>query len=113
MNNIRAIPQELLGESFTLIIPNGDGFDEILVRNVRVKKKSAVSDYSSARMRDVSELVIYYDCANSLPHGLDFTAGMQLEYGGELFEVLEAKLFCGTAPHHRRITARKIGTKEG
>lgn len=112
MNNIRPIPAELLRDSFTLIVPAGNDFEQTLVRNVRAVKKSAVSDYASTRMRDAGELTIYYDCANSLPRSMEFTAGMQLEYGGELFEVLEAKLFSSTAPHHWKLTAKKIGNEE-
>lgn len=113
MNNIRPIPMELLGDSFMLIVPFEDSLEQIYVRSVRAVKTGAVSDYSSTRMRDTSELVIYYDCTNSLPQNMEFSAGMQIEYGGELFEVLEAKLFCGISPHHWKLTARRIGNEEG
>lgn len=113
MNTIHPIPPELLNDSATLIVPGESGFEQTYIRNIRAVKKSSVSDYASTRMRDTSELEIYYDCENSLPHRMEFSAGMQLEYGGELFEVLEAKLFCGITPHHWKLTAKKIGNEEG
>ncbi|MGN0651080.1 MAG: hypothetical protein ACI4KM_11635 [Oscillospiraceae bacterium] len=113
MNTICPIPQELLNDAFTLIVPDENGFEQTYIQNVRAVKKSEISDYASTRTRDTSELVIYYDCTNSLPRRMDFCAGMQIEYCGELFEVLEAKQFCGVSAHHWKLTAKKIGNEEG
>lgn len=113
MNAIRPIHAELLKDSFTLIVPDGNGFEEYSVRSVRAESTGSISERYSARMTDTSRLTIYYDCANSLPRALEFCAGMRLEYSGELYEILEAKLFCGVSPHHWKLTAAKIEEKEG
>lgn len=106
---IKPIPDELLGDSFTLAVPTAHGFDKTEISNIRAERTSSVSDYTATRMRDVSELVIYYDCERSYPVGTSFRAGQQAEYCGEVFEILEARLFSGEAPHHWRLKCRHVG----
>lgn len=108
---INPIPDALLGDSFTLLVPTQNGFSRTEVYNVRVERKSAVSDITATRMRDVTELVVYYDCVSSFPEGIEFQAGQQAEYDGEVFEVLEAKLFSGESPHHWKLVCRKTGSR--
>lgn len=106
---INPIPDALLGDSFTLLVPTRNGFSRTEVDNVRVERKSAVSDMTATRMRDVTELVVYYDCVSSYPEGMEFQAGQQAEYDGEVFEILEAQMFSGESPHHWKLVCRKTG----
>ena len=40
---------------------------------------------------------------------LVYEGSVQLEYGGETFEVVSTELFAGEDPHHWRVKARKTG----
>lgn len=106
--NVQPIPAQLLTDEFTLLTPNEDGFARTAVSCVRIEEKSALSDYASMDVRGLSALTIFYDMANSLPQGLSFSAGMGAEYGGALWEITEARLFCADEPHHYTLTARRV-----
>ncbi len=105
---IKPIPDMLLGDSFTLVTPEEDGFRREEIFNVRVERTSAAQDFSSASPKDATKLVAYFDCFASQPVGTVFSAGQQAEYCGEVFEIVEARLFTGDAPHHWKIIGRKI-----
>lgn len=105
---IKPIPDTLLGDNATLIIPEGSGFIRIELSNIRAQRKSSITDYSAGQSRDTTELTVYFDCNSSEPVGMEFTAGEQLEYRGEVYEIIEVKLFAGEAPHHWRLVGRKI-----
>ncbi len=106
---IMPIPDELLGDSITLFEPTDSGYRETEVVNVRVDRTNSVTDFNSAHTRDTTEITIYYDCENSRPSFIDFSAGMQAEYCGERFEIIKVKRYCAVNPHHYTITARKLG----
>lgn len=106
--NIKPIPSELLGDSFTLISPNKyGGTVRTEINNVRVERVNSVTDYTSAA-RDCTELSIWFDCVNSGPEGTEFSAGERAEYLGELFELTEVRTLGADCPHHIKIKARKI-----
>ena len=105
---IRPIPWTLLADACTLLVPDGSGWSSVELSDVRVLWRSRVSEYSSAIVRDNSELTVYYDCTRSSPADASFRAGMQLVYDGERYEILEAQQFCTDRPHHIRITARHV-----
>ncbi len=104
---VKPIPSSLLTDSITLITPTAASVSEQLLTDVRVIRTSAVTNHLASRMRDISEIVVYYDCENSCPTGVEFCAGQSLAYCGELYEITEAILFAGEQPHHYRIKARK------
>lgn len=106
---IRPIDNELLGDSFVLLVPTESGFDRVTVSNVRVEKRSRISDYADTRQRDTSELVIFFDCVNSDSEGREIVAGMQAEYEGVCYQLTEVRLFRAESPHHLRMTAQRIG----
>ena len=106
---LKPIPTLLLCDSFTLKVPGADGYSITSVTDVRVVRKSRISDFTTSRTRDETALTIYYDCTNSYPQGLSFSAGMTAVFCGEEFEILEAVLFSGEQPHHWKLTARKTG----
>ena len=101
--NVKPIPDSLLGDSAELLIPNGSGYDITELDNVRVERTSCVSDYSSQRMRDRTEITVWFDLESSYPADTEFAAGQKLRYLGEEFEVLEARTFIADSPHHVRI----------
>ena len=109
MNGVKPIPAELLTDSAVLLTPNGSGYSRENLDSVRIVRVSAITDYTTGRTRDCTELVMYFDCVNSSPSGTEFTAGQSLEYCGETFEVVSAELFAGEDPHHWRVKARKTG----
>ena len=105
---IRPIPWTLLDSSVTLLVPDENGWSGTLLTNVRVLWRSKVSEYSSAIVRDNSELTVYYDCVRSLPSDTELRAGMRLRYDGEEYEILSAERFGGASPHHVKLLARHI-----
>lgn len=109
MNGVKPIPQELLTDSAELLDPSDYGYSRKALSDVRIVRVSGITDYAAGRIRDCTELVMYFDCVNSSPSEMEFSAGQSLEYCGETFEIISAELFCGEAPHHWRIKARKTG----
>lgn len=106
--NIRPIPLSLLNGSLTLLVPDGDGYSEYELTSVRVVRRSEITDRSAVNVRDISELTVYYDCVNSSPADMEFSAGMLLEQDGVRYEIVRAEEFAAQGPHHVRITARKV-----
>ena len=106
--NVLPIPDELLGGSITLLAPTTSGFEQVDIENVRISRKSVVSDYTATRMRDAAELTVHFDCVNSRPLGQEFSAGMLAEDNGETYELLRAELFSADRPHHWVLKFRKI-----
>ncbi len=109
MSGILPIPSELLTDSAVLKTPSGAGYKTTHLEYVRIIRTSEVTDYTAGRVRDCTEIVMYYDCVNSYPEDVVFSAGQLLEYCGEEYELVKSELFAGEEPHHYRITARKTG----
>ncbi|HCF82985.1 MAG TPA: hypothetical protein DER68_03240 [Ruminococcaceae bacterium] len=107
---VNPIPNNLLGDEFYLCVPTNTGWDETLIENVRVERKSSASGPTDASIRDNSELTIWYDYTNSSPEA-DFAAGARARYYGEIFEITEVKFFRAQELHHCRIKAVKTGGK--
>ena len=105
---VKPIPQELLRDAVTLLVPAASGYESCELSCVRVVRKSAVSDRSAVNVRDVSEITVYYDCVNSSPAGAELSAGMLLESDGVRYEIIRAEEFSALEPHHIRITARRV-----
>ncbi len=104
----RPIPLQLLADEITLMTPTVDGYDSTEIYNVRVQKKSAVREYNSSAVRDISEITVYYDRENSSPQGAEFLAGMLIIHQNMRYEILSAERFAAEQLHHIRITARII-----
>ena len=102
MNGVKPIPAELLTDGAVLLTPTGSGYLRDNLDSVRIVRVSAITDYTTGRTRDCTELVMYFDCVNSSPSGTEFAAGQSLEYCGETYEVVSAELFAGEDPHHWR-----------
>ena len=107
MNGVKPIPAELLTDSAALLTPTASGYSKESISDVRIVRMSGITDYTAGRMRDCTELLMYFDCVNSSPAGTEFTAGQSLEYCGESFEIISAELFAAEDPHHWRVKARK------
>lgn len=115
MSALKPIPAELLTDCAVLRTPTASGYKTADLIDVRITRTSAITDYTAGRTRDCTELVMYFDCVNSVYSTesgvgeVEFAAGQTLVYCGESFEIISAELFSGTAPHHYRIKARKTG----
>lgn len=105
---IKPIPDILLGDSVTLLIPASGKWNEKKINNIRVERTGAVNDYSSQRAREQTTITVWFDFAKSSPK-TDISAGMGVRYHGEVYEVTESKIYSADAPHHLKFTARKTG----
>ena len=105
--NARPIPDELLGDDITLIVPAAYGTSRERIYNVRVEKQAAITDYTSSSQRDNTVITVWYDCENSYPKA-EFPVGAKVEYGDEVFEIVESKVYKTDVPHHIKFKARKI-----
>lgn len=108
LNAHRAIPLKLLNDEITLLVPTVSGYDAVEIYNVRVQQTSAVREYSSTAVRDISQITVYYDCENSSPQGVEFAAGMLIEFVGRRYEIISAAQFAAESLHHVKITARAV-----
>ena len=111
MNGVKPIPAELLTDGAVLLTPTGSGYLRDNLDSVRIVRVSAITDYTTGRTRDCTELVMYFDCVNSSPSGTEFAAGQSLEYCGETYEVVSAELFAGedrSLPPSVRTSAESI-----
>ena len=107
MINVKPIPDELLGDDIVLITPTGFGSSRETIYNVRVEKQAAITDYTSSSQRENTTITVWYDCENSYPEA-EFPVGAKVEYGGEIFEIVESKVYKTDVPHHKKFKARKI-----
>lgn len=105
---VKPIPSQLLGDTVTLFEPEDDGWSEREISSVRVVRSSEVTDHAALNARDVSQLTVYYDCVNSYPADVRFSAGMLMEHDGTRYELIRTEEFTASSLHHIRITARKI-----
>ena len=106
--DIRPIPRKLLCDSVLLSVPAADGYSVTEISSVRVVCGSKLKGYADSSMKEMSELIVYYDCVNSVPADVKFSAGMSLIFHDRRYEILSAEEFSGEGPHHIRITARAV-----
>lgn len=106
--NIKPIPEFLLNDSFTLMIPDSEGFSEKEIRSVRVERTNSAEDSLSRNPRETTEIAVWYDCVNSSPE-TDFSVGMKILYRGETYEITKVQVFAADVPHHIKIKAVKNG----
>lgn len=102
------IPRGLLREKIKLLVPADSGYSVQEICSVRVVRTSKVREYNSTVVRDSSEILVYYDCTNSVPAGISFSAGMLILFDDRRYEIISAEEFSGNGPHHIRITARTV-----
>lgn len=106
--NVRPIPDILLGDNITLLVPSSGRWDKLFISNVRVERSESVSDYSSQKARENTGLTVWFDHANSSPK-TEFSIGMKVVYDNETYEITEVKNYFTDTPHHCKLKARKIG----
>ena len=105
---IEPIPDSLLGDDITVLVPGAGGWSEISVTNVRAEKISAIENgYTNPLER--TRLNVWYDYVNSQPKSLDINSGMRIRFDGELFDIISVKVIRAETPHHMKISAVKIG----
>lgn len=101
--NIKPIPNELLGDSLTLITPTPSGSRQTTVRNVRIERSETLKNGTQCR----PVITVWADCKNS--SHTDFPVGAHVKLGTETFEITEQKMYRAAEPHHCKFTAVKTG----
>lgn len=101
--NIEPIPNELLGDNITLILPTGRGASEKRVENVRAVRSEKISGGTVG----LAELTVFVDRRNST--WADFPIGARVRFGTELFEITESRVYRAVEDHHCKFKATKIG----
>lgn len=104
---IKPIPQELLGDSLTLICPTKTGSLETPISNVRVERSESIEGNSSGDAKSTAEITVWVDYRRSTR--AEFPIGARVRYNGEVFEVDTRKVYRAGIPHHLKFTAKKIG----
>lgn len=104
---IKPIPQELLGDSLTLIYPTKTGALETPISNVRVERSESVEGNSSGDAKSTAQITVWVDHCRST--WAEFPIGARVRYNGEMFEIKERKVYRAGVPHHLKFTAKKIG----
>ncbi len=106
--NVKPIPNQLLGDMIVLMTPTPYGFTETPIQNVRVERtENAERSAAENRARVSVEITVWADRHNST--WTDFPAGARVNYGGEIFEITESRVYRAGEPHHCKFTARKTG----
>lgn len=105
--NVKPIPNALLGDNITLMIPKASGFTETPIANVRVERSEDIAGYASDEPRGRAEITVWVDRHNST--WTDFPVGAKVKWGGEVFEITEQKVYRAGEPHHCKFRAIRIG----
>lgn len=105
--NVKPIPNALLGDDITLMIPTAAGFTETPISNVRVERSENIKNHLSDDPRGNAEITVWADYHNST--WVNFPVGAKVRYGGEVFEIAEQKVYRAGEPHHCKFRATKIG----
>lgn len=105
---IEPIPNELLGDEIIVQKPADGGWSDCPISNVRAEITKAVDSGYPDSPKNGTRLTVWYDYVNSTPQ-TDIECGMRIIYGGEIFNVVNVKLFRAVMPHHLKITAIKLG----
>lgn len=104
---LKPIPQELLGDSLTLIYPTKTGALETPISNVRVERSESVERGSAGETKSTAEITVWVDYRRST--WAEFPIGARVRYNGEMFVVVTRKVYRAGIPHHLKFTANKIG----
>ena len=105
--NVKPIPNALLGDDITLVLPTAAGLAETPISNVRVERSEDIKNYSSDDPRGRAEITVWVDYRNST--WADFPVGAKVRYNGEVYEITEQKVYRAGEPHHCKFKAIKIG----
>ncbi len=105
---IRPIPLGLLKDRAVLLTPSDNGYLSTELTRVRTARIFRLREYNAETVRDNSQLILYYDCVNSLPKDVNFAVGMLLIHKSKRYEILTVEELCGEKPHHFKITARAV-----
>ena len=101
------IPKEFLDDFIILIKPNGAGYIETPISNVRVEHSETIDGYSTDDPRTRAEITVWVDRRNST--WADFPVGAKVRYNNEVFEITEQKVYHAGEPHHCKFKAIKTG----
>lgn len=105
--NVKPIPNRLLGDSITLILPTANGSSETPIKNVRVERSERLENYPGADIRGCAEITVWVDRANST--WAEFPVGARVRYDGCVFTITEQRVYYAEEPHHCKFKAKMIG----
>lgn len=105
--NVKPIPNALLGDKITLMVPTATGFTETPIANVRVERSEDIENRTSDDPLCRAEITVWADYHNST--WTDFPVGAKVRFNGEVFEIAEQKVYRAGEPHHCKFKAIKIG----
>lgn len=105
--NVKPIPNKLLGDSITLILPTAKGSSEKPIRNVRVERTESIENLSGSNTQSCTEITVWADRKNST--WTEFPVGAKVRYDGGAFTITEMKIYYVGEPHHCKFKAKKIG----
>ena len=105
--NVKPIPNALLGDGITLMLPTETGLTETLISNVRVERSEDIKNHLSDEPRDNAEITVWVDRRNST--WTEFPVGAKVRFENEVFEITEQKVYRAGEPHHCKFRAIKIG----
>lgn len=105
----RPIPLSFLCHKADLLVPCQTDdpldreFDEKQLSHVRIQLEDKVR-LSGNNAASVSAAVLYYDCTNSLPHGVSFATDMELRFAGKIYRIAQAEqVLDRSRPHHWKV----------
>ena len=101
------IPKEFLNDFIVLIKPNGAGYTETVISNVRVERTESIDGYLTDNPRVCAEITVWVDRQNST--WTDFPVGAKVRYGSEEYEITEQKVYRVDTPHHCKFKAIRTG----
>lgn len=105
--NVKPIPNRLLGDNITLILPTANGSAEKPIKNVRVERSESFENYSGSDIRSCTEITVWVDRKNS--PWTEFPIGAGVRYDGGIFTITEQKVYYAGEPHHCKFKAKRIG----
>ena len=106
--NVKPIPDILLGDDITLILPTQTGRTETPISNVRVECSESIDGYDTKDPKSAAEITVWVDYHRST--WAEFPIGARVKYDGMTFEIIERKIYrAGIQPHHLKFKAKKIG----
>ncbi len=105
--NVKPIPNKLLGDNITLMLPTANGTSEKTIKNVRVERSESIENYLGGDIRSCTEITVWVDRKNST--WAEFPVGAKVRCDGGMFTITEQKVYYAGEPHHCKFKAKRIG----
>ena len=115
---MRRIPKYLLIHRAKLYEGNNGSFfgaeqaEPTELSFIRIEHSSRINRDGVKGFNDKSsgDALLFYDCGNSLPSGVEFCIGQRVVFSGKSFSVSGVSvLYGGNSPHHIEVTLEEVG----